>query len=227
MKNYNLIWIIAIAIVLASSAHSETASQSLQNKTSTIPLRQYLLVMGAKLNCYFTLERDDLGVHKIDNFRKESRLRNPNIEDDEKIVTIKELITKLKTDFPEAEFSTNVINSRGVVVIHIADASLRKVKDYVLDQKLTITYAGSLNELPNAMGLKLQNRISSPRVLSLPMLSKDYVDYTTRINIDTRDLPTRDILTAAVTLPTNSRILWDAEARTQDGGDVVWVNFFK
>ena len=198
-----------------------------QAKLQSVSLSDYLRTMGKKLDCYFTIERDDRGPHRLTNFRKESSLSTAKISDNEQITSVEKLTMKLKKIFPKAEFLTSKHAGDHALVLHITDASLMESQNYVLNQKLSIKYSGLLQGLPDAIGTKLENFIGPPQTVTTEDLMKGNLDQQTRIGINVDNKAIRDTLTDAVPKLQDNRILWDAEVLTRDNKEVVEVKYFR
>ena len=227
MKNLITFLFVAGSLLALPSVYCAGNMPPVQAKFQSVSMNDYLLKMGKKLDCFFTIERDDRGPHRLTNFRKLSLLSTAHINDNQQITSVEGLTIKLKKIFPKAEFSTSKHAGDNALVLHITDASLMESQNYVLNQKLSIKYSGSLKDLSDAIGLKLQNRIGSPQTFTLQELARGDSDSTTKITVQCENKTIRDTLTDAVPKSQDNRILWDAEAVTHDRGEVVEVKYFR
>lgn len=227
MKNLSALLALTACIFSVLPAQCGENAQPPQNVSQKIPLKSYLQAMGTKLNCYFTLERDNKGPHKISDFRKHSSLDGATIDDNEQITKVDELISALKKDLPQADISIARHAGDDVIVVHIADISLMTMPNYVLSRKLSIKYSGFLHSLPDALGSRLENRVSSPETMELGEMMRGDRDGQTKVSVNYDNKVVRDTLTDAVPKLQDNRILWDAEALTRDGPEVVEVKYLR
>ena len=102
----------------------------------TTDMMSYIVQIGAKLDCYFTLE-----WHYKDGYS----FAGLEIPDDPSIDSIKVLIEKFRRDTPEIEA---VQDAENPVIVHLRTRSMKNSKDQVLDQKMTLRFEGKARNIP-------------------------------------------------------------------------------
>ena len=96
------------------------------------------------------------------------------------------------------------------------DRSLQKDANYILNQDVNISYSGQLQNLPDALGKMLDNKITTRRVFTASHFSRDAI---TNVTVTANRLSVRDVLTDYVPIKTYSHLLWSAEAIQQSNGE--------
>jgi hypothetical protein len=157
----------------------------------------YLMQMGDKLDCHYTIER----VADTSVFTS-PLTTNAEIEFED-VVSIEDLVTKLASDFPTVTVERDSVNPS---IIHLIETSLRTDANYVIDQSVTITFAGTLQDLVEHLESEV-GRLGGVRQGVLPAFVGDYVTTTT---VDVADTSIRRLLTDAVPLEGYSRVIWVA-----------------
>jgi hypothetical protein len=167
---------------------------------------------GAKLNCYFTVE-------KIHRPRDPDDLR-PYVKDDEEITSVGALLEKLARDVPGAAF---VRNKKNPAVIHAIDKGLLDLDGYGLETRIDLDYSGVLADLSWALEKKLDN-VGARRWGFNTTLFDDHV---TKVEIHAKEQKVRDILTDCVPLEGGySPLLWFAETTIVDGKPKTTVQYY-
>src|SRR5258708_3592999 len=108
-----------------------------ERKTNEVIVTLYLGEMSGKLGCYFTLER----FHADNHASLINAINVLGIVEDKKVTDIRSLISKLRRDLQGCVVTQSKTNPK---IIHIIETPLTELKDYVMQQKVTITYSGYL-----------------------------------------------------------------------------------
>ncbi len=187
------------------------------NIAVSLPLDRYLTSIGSSLNIYFTLEIDNRGVRsgisKQKNPSHFSPLFGAVVSEETKISNVSVLMDKLHRQFP----SIAIVRDKKITsIFHIMDRSLQKDANYILNQDVNISYSGQLQNLPDALGKMLDNKITTRRVFTASHFSRDAI---TNVTVTANRLSVRDVLTDYVPIKTYSHLLWSAEAIQQSNGE--------
>lgn len=187
-----------------------------------MPLDNYLTVIGAKLNCYFTLELDSRRQPQV--FRNKASVRfSPllvaSTKEDVGIDTVHALVKKLQRELPEV----HVVQSKEYPrIIHLIDASLLADADYSIQKRTSITYSGLPSQFPGAIG-KSVTGITSRQWFMFPIVNNDWA---TTVHVRVSQGTVRDLLTQAVPLAGYKHIIWVAETFAKQGKAETQVQFY-
>ena len=207
----------ALAEKVQGISHAKTV-----NIESILYLRDYLTRVGAKLNCYFTLELDSRLTPFLfgDNTnRKSSPLFDPSVKEDPSVHTVGELIKKLKQDFPADLIVQSKENPN---IIHLIDSSLLADADYAMQKQTSVTYSGLLYEFPTAIGSRVAG-VTAQQWFVSPGPSNDW---TTTVDIHDSHGTVRELLTQNVPLANYKHIIWVAETIPKPGKIETQVQFY-
>lgn len=164
-------------------------------------LGSYLMQMGRKLDCYFTIE--DAPIPGSNTFPW--LLEITDFQSDVSIETIDELVTYLDEELSGVDVFRS---QQSPLVIHLV-AEVMRDENYVMDQKVTVAgYSGGIGMLPDHLGALLNESIESRNYGVLPML--EVTDVSTEITVTAEDETVRDILTKVVPLENYHRFLWES-----------------
>src|SRR6266446_2490983 len=183
-------------------------------------LTLYLAEMSAKLGCYFTFERFQADNH-VSLINAMSGL---GIAEDKNVTDIRSLISKLRHDLQGCVVTQSKTNPK---VIHIIETPLTKLKDYVMEQKVSITYSGDLGPgRRHGLVLELSKKLDTigPRTQGDNTMMFD--DHLTKVDIRAKNEKARDILTNYVPLTNYAPFIWTAETRKADGKSKTIVQYF-
>jgi hypothetical protein len=161
-----------------------------------VDYQEYLLKIGEKLNCYYTIER------LADTKEKDSPLSLTEIVDDD-VATIDALVTKLNRELPGVTAARDETNRS---VIRLTEDALLKVDGYDLGRKITWKYQGDPYHMLVELN-KLVPTVGRPKMFAFPGIG---LDVTTPVKVDVQDQPIRQVLTFALPLEGYNRILWVA-----------------
>ncbi len=100
-------------------------------------------------------------------------------------------------------------------IVHLIDKKLLKLKDYPLDRRLSIEYAGT----PHGLVMELAKRVDSVGPLYLPEKLEPYRggDHP-RIEVRDKEETLRSVLTDAVPSETEDKVLWHARTWIRKNG---------
>ena len=176
----------------------------------------YLEEVGDRLNCFFTIEEN----------------HNRPLPWSERLIdptdggTIDAVVAKLNK---EAGRFKAVRDEANPSVIHLTNVSLTEAGLNVLDRKVTLAYEGTieglldrLNQINPAIG-KWRNPAPEFEAGSVRVLMDQIL--ATRVKVDARDLPIRQLLTSAVSLPGNNRVIWSSGTTLKEGNLYTAISF--
>ncbi len=156
---------------------------------------QYLVTVAARLDCYFTIETyrgSSVFVGSVDH-------PNPAIAS----------IEELMDDLPKQIKGVEVVRNRtNPAVIHLIEKPLSKKKNYVLTRKVDLKFSGVIGDKLCSQLNKIHPDIGPPRG---GFNSDNFNDYVTKVTIDVKQQPIRDVLTHGLPLEHYSRIVWRAK----------------
>lgn len=171
-----------------------------------ISVENYLAELGAKADCYFTIEE---ASHPGDTMAPISsfalvRLRRPG--------GLQSELEALEAKVPHFSF---VVDKERPRIIHVIDRRLREQSGYGLEVTLKeIDFEGTVEDLLaeiNKQGVP----VSSPTSISTEdMLSWDL---STTVQVKGRNLKVRDALSLFLPLDTYGRVLWVARTNAGQG----------
>lgn len=121
----------------------------------------------------------------------------------EEVVSIDELITKLRNDLDEV---TVIRTDETPPVIRLTETSLTSIKNYPLNQKVSLTFSGTLYDLLEKLEGQLGNVSNFRGGIGPPM-----ADWFTETKISVTGLSVISLLDKAVPRSSGRRILWTAE----------------
>jgi hypothetical protein len=179
---------------------------------SKVDYREYLLRIGEKLNCYYTIER--LG----DTEEKPSPLAVAEVTDDD-VETIDALVAKLNQELTGVTATRDETNRS---VIHLNEDALQKVGGYDLSRKVTLNYKGDPYRMLGELN-KLDATVGPQTSFAFPNLG---ADSTTPVNVNAQDQPLRQVLTFAVPLDGYNRIIWVAITSSSDNKIYTGVRYY-
>ncbi len=164
----------------------------------------YLAKMGPKLGVHFTTEY----LEGADTFVETTEALNPNVS------TLNELIKEL-----EKKIDARVVLDRkdkDHPIIHLIDKALLK-KSEVLDRKIDLSYSGIVGDVAEELERRGVPGIEPPRSGGNTDFFNDHV---TKVSIDAKQEPLRDILTHSVDLKKYNWLIWTA--KTYQTGTGEW-----
>lgn len=165
----------------------------------------YLATMGDKFNVHFTMEY----LQGADTFAEAT-----DEPLDPSVGTIDELIKEIEK-IPDARVILNRAD-KDHPLLHLIDKQLGK-KTEVLDRKIDLRYSGLAKDIATELEKRGVPGIEERRSAGS---SEFYDDYVTRVDIDAKQQPIRDILTHCVDLEKYSRLIW--KAKTYKDGTGAW-----
>jgi len=176
-----------------------------ERTTNEVILSLYLVEMSEKLGCYFTFEH-----LKSDSHTSLVNARNViGISQDPNVTNVRSLISKLRHDLQDCMVIESENNPS---VLHIIEAPLIKLKNYVMEQKTDLTYSGDLGT-GKGQGLVLEIAKTVENIG--PRIGGDlrtaFDDHLTKVTVKAKNEKIRDILTDRVPLTNYSPFLWIAE----------------
>lgn len=203
--------LLAAMFLLPLCAQSEIDVQ--QQSVKKVEMYNYLCEAGARLGCYFTVER---------NAEEEQSAFAPNLymRNSKPVSSVTALIAKLNKEFPGISVVQDEQNPK---IIHLMDASLEKISQYPMDQKTSIAYSGPLLNLPNAIGRQTHLTVAKEYVYLTPAPS---LDYATQVKVAAKNQTVRSILSTYVPLQHYNRFLWTASVRMYEGKPYTWVEYY-
>ena len=179
-------------------------------------MAQYLRESGNQLNCYFTIEEAKVHAGQIHSSYSQKYIAGT------KVRTLNELIEKLKNDLPD---TLVVRDSSDPKIIHIISKETKSTPEYPLDHRLTLSYNGDLPGLASAIGRKMNGAVGPRGSFTTVDMEMDYI---TAVDVNVRDKPIREILSAGIPLAGYSRVLWKAcpfDAQ-EDGSVAMYIQFY-
>lgn len=211
--------LLTVAMVLACGAISfypfqaHAGRQTEEPKKQETFLMQYLVELGNKYNCFFTIEeawRDGDPMNKMESYSFQKLSGNEGLQ---------LALGKLRRAVSNFTFEIDKRNPR---IVHIIDARLIQQKEYGLEKVLSsIDFKGNINDLVTA--ISRQGVAISPPVLTDAHEGMTR-DSGTIVQMKGKELKVRDVLSNSIPLEGRGRILWIA--RTKLGkGEVSYVQF--
>jgi len=161
-----------------------------------VPLEDFLVRCGNKLNCHFTIERMDSTA------TLQSALEVAGVFSEE-VATIDQLILKLQKELDSVVVLRYADRPS---VIRIVESKLFSMKGYPLSQKITIKFSGKIDRMVSEIHKMVDNVgliTSDGRVL----WSNDTV---TKVDIAFEDKSILFVLTNSINLTANRRIIWES-----------------
>ncbi len=220
---------VVAAVVSAFPCSPALADESDKTNHAMVPsvdsrmsLDDYLTVVGARLNCYFTLELDSRRQPQVFGEKasfKLSPLLVASTKEDGSTITIHALIKKLQRELPEVHIAQSKEDPR---IIHLIDASLLADADYSIQKRASITYSGLLYQFPDAIGKSVAG-LTSRQWLMVPVFN---FDWATTVHVRASQGTVRELLTQAVPLAGYKHIIWVAETFAKQGKAETQVQFY-
>lgn len=185
----------------------------------------YLIEMGRKLGCYFTVERADHVIRHPG--RGPSFWRSAYyLEGDTRITSVDALVEKLRREMKGMRIVRNRTRSNA---FHLIDEELLKLDQYPSERKVDLQFAGEIRHLPYS----LQEAVpgigpvdwgggpghppnGSPEALR---------DVTTRVNVTAKGEKVRSILTDCVPLKGYCPVLWLAQTHIDGKKHRTYVSY--
>lgn len=182
-------------------------------------LEDYLVEMGKRLNCYFTIEDrpdPDPEAHELDpDFPY--LIDRGDFEVDLDIATIDALVTHLDA---QLDGVTVVRSTAYPSVVHLIAEDLVQ-EGYVMQEQVTLNYTGDLDSVPDELGMLLNGRIAIGRVGDPPY---DAGEPHRDVEVAAQNDSVRNILTGAAF--DDERLLWQSVRVEEQGSDKVFVKFY-
>lgn len=180
-----------------------------QQDQTRIGYEYYLGDMGDKLNCYFTIERDDTDT--VESAFDEATVVQEDVD------TLDGLVAKLNREL------TGITASRDPSipsVIHLVENRL-KVDGYVMERRVSLNYTGT----PYGLLVQLRDQFGGigPRASGVGFYIQDPL---TPVTANVQDVTVRQVLTGAVPLPGYNRIVWEASTRIDENNQSFTDVFF-
>jgi len=213
MEICKLTAVVVVLMVGISSAHAlkvqrgSHAKYALGNQVSPLPMLNYLVELGKKYNCFFTIEeawREDNLMDSISNHLLQRASQNMSLEQE---------LNRIRQSIPNFSYELDRTNPK---IVRIKDSRLAQQKDYALDAVIkTIDFTGKVHDLVNEI-----NRQGIP-VSALPItFNNETLDSVTIVQVKGEELKVRDALSNFIELEgRRSRILW--VARTKIGKEEI------
>ena len=140
---------------------------------------------------------------------------------EEKFEDVDSLIRELTKRVPHV---TAIKDSKRPDIVHIIDKELLKLRDYALDQKLTIDFRGSPLEL--ATSLKEKGIKAGPKISEATLKATGGIDTETFLNVHAKDDQVRMILTDGFPkTKENHGVLWHARTWVKADGPHTSIEF--
>ncbi len=198
-----------------------------ERKTNEIILSIYLADKAEQLECFFTFER----LTAADYASPLNAWTVLGIADELNVADSKSLITKLRRDLKGCTVNQSKTNPR---VIHVIETPLLKLKDYVMERKVDITYSGQLGSgrVRGAAGgeegliVELAKTVENIGYKKGGDLRTAFDDLVTHVEVKAKQQKVRDVLTNYVPLTNYSRFIWSAETRIVNGKSKTDVQYF-
>jgi len=220
MKNLGLLVSSIILLFVSSGCKKSNIINIRERKTNEVILSVYLGEMSEKLGCYFTLEQ-----LKADNHASLINARSViGLSEDPNVTNVNSLISKLRHDLEGCLVMESKDNPN---ILHIIEAPLAKLKDYVMERKIDLTYSGGLGTgkgqgLVLEIGKKVEN--IGPRTGGDWRTAFD--DHLTTVTVKAKNEKVRDVLTDCVPLTNYSSFLWIAETTKVGETSKTVVQYF-
>ncbi len=204
----NMTSLVAISAILAVSIGENALSQTRVSPTEEeVSFWDSLHEHGQRLDCFFTFEYFSTRKGPIKGLAAISRT-TPF-----KMNSVEELADFLRKSLNEVDV---VVRKSQPPVIHLKDARLVKASDYPLDQKVTLSYQGSLADL----GASIHQHQATFNTAQWYAFNDLTNDDKTIVKLTEITGTVRDLLTDAVPLKGYSRFLW--RTRTTKSKDGQW-----
>ncbi len=213
---------ISVCLPALADKVDKTSHAMVTSVDSRMPLDKYLTVVGAELNCYFTLELDSRRQPQVFGDKasvKFSPLLVASTKEDGSTITIHALIKKLQRELPEVHIVQSKEDPR---IIHLIDASLLADADYSIQKRASITYSGLLYQFPDAIGKSVAG-LTSRQWLMFPVVN---TDWATTVHVRASQGTVRELLTQSVPLAGYKHIIWVAETFAKQGKAETQVQFY-
>lgn len=205
MHPRSIVVLFAITLAIPPALRDDNARAPFEKECNTMPAeappkmvdyRDYMRDAGAKLNCYFTIER-----------LASTRDRRSPLDHEEitggVVATTDALIAKLNAEMTGVTASRDKVNAS---IIHLTEDALLNMGGYDLNRKVSFKFQGTPWHMLD--GLNQFHPTIGPRYSG--GIPPEPQDFSTQIEVDVHDEPLRQVLTSAVPLPGYNRIIWDA-----------------
>lgn len=182
-------------------------------------LQEYLLEMGDRLGCYFTIE--DRPDPEPDDARFITHRRDFIV--DLEITTIDALVQHLDEQLEDVRV---VRSTKYPSVVHLIAEDLLQ-EGYVMDEKVTFEFKGPLEHLPHELQIRHAGKIHCAWDASgdvFPGLCRGY-GIDPEVQVAVVDETFRNLLTGAVPLEGFTRVLWLSVRAEANGTSKVWVTY--
>ncbi len=174
-------------------------------------LEEFLLDQGQKFSLYFTMEENWRGPNG-------SNLATLNIRIPQELKSGDDLVAYLRAQRQDAEILSDPNNSK---IIHVVEKSLLADKDYVMSKQTTVQFKETPAELLTKFFKESAGQFWGPPDFVSGAVGKDT---TTKITVDARDRPYRDLLSDFLPLEHYNHVIWVAELHsTRDNKSAVEV----
>lgn len=190
-------------------------------RQASTPLVEYLVALGNKYHCFFTLEqgwdeqdiRNQLKLYRVENFGIDTTtlaIRQGSVE---------EVLNELSSALPNFSY---IINASNPKIIHIIDRRLQQQKNYGLNKALTnFHFQGTVYKLTEAIN-KEESLVAPTNMLDT--YEAMTVDYKTPVQAEVTSLTIREVLSNFIKLKHHSPLLWIASTQLVEDG-VSHVHF--
>jgi hypothetical protein len=190
---------IMLTCVTLSNAQEVTNKQTVAPLTTKeqASLLSLLSTIAQRYDCYFTIEESwqDTEPENI----LETSITSIQLSQIDNLPNVEQALILI----PNITYKVNLSNPQ---VIHIIDSRLMDQKTYALEKLVeTIEFTGYLNALPSVIQMKDIN-VSGPRMISLSDMR--CLDLKTKINVKAQNMTVRELLSTAIKLHKNKRIMW-------------------
>jgi hypothetical protein len=200
----------ALAFLLFGSLCADSGADV--HKPESVFIDEALRRIGARSDVYFTIELDK---------RKEviSPFETTYVDDPIQLKSVDDIIHLIKDDFPRADVVRDKKNPK---ILHIIEGSLTRLPGYAPDAIEDIRYSGSPTGLAQKLASVTNNAVEC---LGALVPNGDGDDRMSKISVDVKNCPIRDILSDSLPFQNYSRILWHIQYTEVENREVALVFF--
>lgn len=193
--------VIAVMCIALQFTDFRNATSQQKHTLTKTDLQSYIIKMGIRLDCYFTIESERHNAAKSTK-DIQSKLEQEYVDDLQSIPNINALVLLLQEELPYTIVSRD---SHNPMLIRIVEQSLINIPNYPLDQKCDFIYNGRLVEFIESLANKLRCELR----LNQGFLSDPYGGRNEkfRMRIVAKNKTVRSILSSYFSLSDESRIL--------------------
>ena len=213
MMSNRTIFAGSLLLVMAATGIASGKDPPAAGKKMSMDL--YLHHLCEQSDVYFTIERM---THLPGKEIGKSPFDRDDLVPDTDVKTPEAMITKLRVDLKGVAV---IRDSNNPSVIHLVDERLLTMPSYVMGKKVDVKFSGIIDDLVSELA-KQRKPIESARVGGI---GQALGDFRTRVVVDVKNQPVREVLTGCVPLRDYPRVLWEGETWETDGTYMTRIRY--